>query len=331
MKIVTPRRIGSLKKPPRLEMGGTISLISPSSPPIKADNIDRFRDHLERLGYQVQIGRYARRRHGFLAGSDSERAHDLNAALSSPTINAIFCIRGGYGLSRILPRIDFKALERNPKIIVGCSDVTALLCATAIYAKVRTFHGPMSSVLMEPECPSFTWDCLLRTMSGADSATGSMVAGYPDKGSTILSIRKGRTTAPLIGGNLAVLCSLIGTTYFPSLRDRILFFEDIGETPFRIDRYLTHLLSLGLLDSVAGFALGLFKDCAYRPPKPGEPIEYRQDLKDVITERLKPLGKPILLGLPFGHLPCNATLPLGALATLDATRGDLIIEEQSVA
>jgi muramoyltetrapeptide carboxypeptidase len=129
---------------------------------------------------------------------------------------------------------------------------------------------------------------------------------------------------------LAVLCSLIGTPFFPSLANKILFFEDIGETPFRIDRNLTHLLSLGLLNSVAGFALGLFKDCAYRPPKPGETIEYRQDLKDVITERLRPLGKPIVMGLPFGHVPFNATVPLGALATLDGTKGDLIIEESSV-
>jgi muramoyltetrapeptide carboxypeptidase len=221
-------------------------------------------------------------------------------------------------------------LKRTPKIIVGCSDVTALLCAAAVKAQTRTFHGPMPSALMEPECPSYTWDCLLQTLSGAASATGSILAGYPDTSFTIQSIRKGRVTAPLIGGNLSVLCSLIGTPYFPSLKNRILFFEDIGETPFRIDRNLTQLLSLGLLDSVAGFALGLFKDCAYRPPQPGEPLEYRQDLRDVITERLKPLGRPILLGLPFGHLPFNATLPLGALATLDATRGDLIIEEQSV-
>jgi muramoyltetrapeptide carboxypeptidase len=292
--------------------------------------VDQAWERFEKLGYKVQVGRNARHRHGFLAGTDTERAKDLNAAFSSRSIRAIFCIRGGYGLGRILDRIDFGALARNPKIIVGCSDITALLCGAAIFAKVRTFHGPMPSSLVESECPEFTWNSLIQTLSGAPASQGSILSGYPDARSTVFPIRKGKVTAPLIGGNLAVLCSLIGTPFFPSLAGKISFFEDIGETPFRIDRNLTHLLSLGLLDSVAGFALGLFKDCAYRPPKAGDPLEYRQDLRDVITERLRPLGKPIIMGLPFGHLPLNATLPIGALATLDATKGDLLIEDSSV-
>jgi muramoyltetrapeptide carboxypeptidase len=278
----------------------------------------------------VQIGRNAGKRHGFLAGSDAQRAADLNTALRSRSTRAILCIRGGYGLSRILDRIDFGALARNPKIIVGCSDITALLCGAAVFSKSRSFHGPMPSALTDPECPEFTWRRLLDTLSGAPASQGSLLSEYPDKSATVIPIRKGKVTAPLIGGNLAVLCSLIGTPFFPSLTGKILFFEDIGETPFRIDRNLTHLLSLGLLDSVAGFALGLFKDCAYRPPKPGDRIEYRQDLRDVIIERLRPLGKPIVMGLPFGHLPYNATVPLGALATLDGNKGDLILEELSV-
>jgi muramoyltetrapeptide carboxypeptidase len=330
MKLAAPRRLGSLRKPPRLECGDTLALIAPSSPPLLPAVIDEAKEHFERLGYKVQVGQHARQRHGFLAGSDSDRAKDLNAAISSRSIRAILCIRGGYGLGRILGRIDFGKLACNPKIIVGCSDVTALLCGAAIFGKTRAFHGPMPSSLVDPECPEFTWNSFLGTLSGAPTSQGSLVSGHSDARSTVISIRRGRVTAPLIGGNLAVLCSLIGTPFFPSLANKILFFEDIGETPFRIDRNLTHLLSLGLLNSVAGFALGLFKDCAYRPPKPGETIEYRQDLKDVITERLRPLGKPIVMGLPFGHVPFNATVPLGALATLDGTKGDLIIEESSV-
>ncbi len=330
MKIVAPRRIASLRKPPRLRQGDIITLVAPSSPPLNPAVIEQTQQRFKQFGYEVRIGRNARARRGFLAGSDSQRIMDLNAALRSRSTRAILCIRGGYGLGRILNRIDFDALGRNPKIIVGCSDITALLCGIAICSKTRSFHGPMPSALIEPECPDFTWKSLLDTLSGGPGCLGSILSDYPDATSSVTSLRKGRVTAPLVGGNLAVLCSLIGTPFFPSLKDKILFFEDIGETPFRIDRNLTHLISLGLLDSVAGFALGLFKDCAYRPPKAGEPIEYRQDLRDVITERLRPLGKPIVMGLPFGHLPHNATLPVGALATLDGNRGDLILEETSV-
>jgi muramoyltetrapeptide carboxypeptidase len=330
MKIVGPRRITSLRKPPRLVSGDTITLVAPSSPPLDLTVIERTIHRFEKLGYKVQIGRNARNRHGFLAGSDAQRATDLNAALRSRATRAIMCIRGGYGLGRILDRVDFEALARNPKIIVGCSDITALLCGVAVLSKSRSFHGPMPSALTDPECPDFTWKSLLDTLSGAPTSQGSVLSGYPETNSTVTCIRRGKVTAPLIGGNLAVMCSLIGTPFFPSLAGKILFFEDIGETPFRIDRNLTHLRSLGLLDSVAGFALGLFKDCAYKPFKPGDRIEYRQDLRDVISERLRPLGKPIVMGLPFGHLPYNATLPLGALATLDGNKGDLILEETSV-
>lgn len=330
MKIVSPRRITSLRKPARLVDGDTITLVAPSSPPLDPTVVERVTRRFEDLGYKVRIGRNARCRHGFLAGSDAQRTADLNAAIRSLTTRAIICIRGGYGLGRILDQIDFGALAQNPKIIVGCSDVTALLCGAAVLSKSRSFHGPMPSALADPECPDFTWKRLLDTLSGAPASEGSILLEYPDAHSTVTSIRRGRVTAPLVGGNLAVLCSLIGTPFFPSLAGKILFFEDIGETPFRIDRNLTHLLTLGLLDSVAGFALGLFKDCAYRPPKPGDRIEYRQDLRDVITERLRPLGKPIVMGLPFGHLPYNTTLPLGALATLDGNKGDLILEETSV-
>jgi muramoyltetrapeptide carboxypeptidase len=330
MKIVSPRRITSLRKPKRLVDGDTVTLVAPASPPLDPTVVEQAQQRFEKLGYRVQIGRYARNRHGFLAGSDTQRAADLNSAIRSRATRAIVCIRGGYGLGRILERIDFEALARTPKIIVGCSDVTALLCGAAAFSKCRSFHGPMASALTDPLCPDFTWNSLIHTLSGSPTYQGSILSGYPDANSTVISLRRGKVTAPLIGGNLAVLCSLIGTPFFPSLKRKILFFEDIGETPFRIDRNLTHLLSLGLLDSVAGFALGLFNDCAYRPPKPGDRMEYRQDLQDVITERLRPLGKPIVMGLPFGHLPYNATLPLGALATLDGNKGDLALEEISV-
>jgi muramoyltetrapeptide carboxypeptidase len=221
-------------------------------------------------------------------------------------------------------------MKDSPKILLGCSDITTLHCLNLLNGGTISFHGPMPQSLVEPECPDFTWQKLLSALRGDGSALGSLSEGYPHASETVQSLRKGRVTARLVGGNLTVMGSLIGTPYFPSLDGNIFFFEDIGETPFRIDRCLTQMLNVGLLQSAAGFALGLFKDCEYRPSKPGEPVEYRQSLKDVIIDRLAPLGKPIVMGLPFGHVPFNATIPVGGLATLDGGKGTLMIEELGV-
>jgi len=285
---------------------------------------------LQGEGFDPQVARHATKRHGFLAGTDRERLTDFNQALRSKRIRAIICIRGGYGTGRIINRIDFAALRMSPKILIGCSDITALLSGALRYAKIVSFHGPMPQSLVEPECPLFTKKHMLDALTGSDQALGSINRDYPEAATTIDVIRTGKVTAKLVGGNLAVLTSLVGTPFFPDLSESVLFLEDIGETPFRIDRYLTQLLNVGALEKVAGFALGLFKDCDYRPPKPGDRIEYRQSLRDVIIDRLAPLGRPIVMGLPFGHMPYNATLGVGSLVTLDARRGDLVIEESGV-
>ena len=313
-------------KPRRLEPGDTIALVAPASPPLSPDVIDRAAQLFSERGFKVHIGASARQQHGFLAGSDRERQKDLNRAIVSKAVRAIVNIRGGYGCGRILDGVNFKALTKDPKIIVGCSDITALHCAVAIEAGVVTFHGPMPQSLVDPACPEFTWNHLLATLTQAEGVQGPIAYGYIERNSTVVCIRKGRATGRLIGGNLSVLCSLIGTRYLPSLRGAILFFEDVAEAPYRIDRMLTQLLSIGALHQVAGFALGLFKDCEYPPS-----TTYRQSLAEVVHERLGPLGKPILMGLPFGHVPFNATIPVGIKASLDATRGELFIEEKALA
>jgi len=314
-----------MTKPRRLSPGDTIALIAPASPPLSPDVIDRAAEMFIQRGFKVHIGSAARKQLGFIAGTDRERLADLNRALRTKSVRAVVSIRGGYGCGRIVERVDFAPLLKDPKIILGCSDITVLHCAAALEAGIVTFHGPMPNSLVEPDCPEFTWTRMLNVLCGKQEALVPLASTYPERDRTITCIRKGRATGRLIGGNLAVLSSLIGTPYFPSLKNAIFFFEDIGETPFRVDRTLTHLLNIGALQQVAGFALGLFKDCEYRPA-PG----YRQSLAEVIHERLAPLGKPILMGLPFGHLPFNATIPIGITATLDATRGDLVFEESAV-
>ncbi len=336
--MATPRRRLSPKRrketrlvrPPALRLGDTIALVAPASPPLHPDVTEQAVIALTSRGFKVLVSAAAQKRLGFIAGSDKNRLSDFNRALRSKSVKAIFCLRGGYGSARIVSEIDFAAMKRAPKILVGCSDITTLHCAALQKASIISFHGPMLQSLVDKECPDFTWDSLLSTIQGAPESLGSICRAYPLR-SEIYSLYKGRVTAPLIGGNLAVLCSLLGTPYFPDLAGKILFVEDIGEMPFRIARCLTQLTLAGVLDKVSGFAIGLFKDCEYRPPKPGDFIEYKQSLRDVFVDRLKPFGKPIVVGLPFGHLPHNATLPVGSLATLDGNNADLSIEEFGVA
>ncbi len=274
----------------------------------------------------MEFGTHARDTCGFLAGDDRSRLSDFNRGVRSKSVRAILCMRGGYGSGRILPDIDFAALNRNPKIIVGCSDLTTILCGATSQSRIVSFHGPTVQSLMDHTCPEYTFRSLLQRLSGNASSTGSILQGYPNAKQTIDCIHRGRTTGRLLGGNLSILLSIVGTRFLPSFDGAIVCLEDVNEPPFRIDRALTQLLNLGLLQSARGFALGIFEGCAYRSKE----ATRRQSLRDTIIDRLKPLKKPIVLGLPFGHVPYNSTLPFGALATLDAHRGDLIIEESGV-
>jgi muramoyltetrapeptide carboxypeptidase len=241
-------------------------------------------------------------------------------------VRGILCVRGGYGTARLLPLLDYRLIQDNAKVFVGYSDITSLHCAFLTRSNLISFHGPMlNSDLANPDMPDFTLQGLLRTLA-SPAAPGGIRQGY--RGRTVRILRRGRVRGQLIGGNLSLLCTTLGTPWQPPFRGRILFLEDVGEQPFRFDRMLTHLLNCGLLRQVAGVAVGLNADCEDARTKRSR--EYRQTLEDVLKERLLPLGVPVVTGLPFGHVPHNATLPVGARGTLDAERGDLLIEEPVV-
>jgi muramoyltetrapeptide carboxypeptidase len=314
-------------KPPRLNPGDTIGVIAPASASPDPDNIDRALAALTQLGFRTRPGTYLRRRHGFLAGSDRERASDLMRAFTDPRVNAIICLRGGYGAARLLPKLDFEIIRSHPKVFVGYSDITSLHCAFLAKAGLISFHGPMmNSDFARAEIPEFTLDRCLKTLM-QPLAPGSISHGYHRKSVQVL--RRGKTAGRLVGGNLSILCATIGTPYQPPFRGNILFLEDLNEEPYRYDRMLTHLLNAGLLQQVAGIAIGINRDC--HDPKASQRREYRQSLEDVLRDRLLPLKLPVVCGLPFGHVPLNATLPVGARAILDGYRGDLIIAEPAVA
>ena len=313
-------------KPPRLEPGDAIAVIAPASAPPDPATIDSSVCTLEHLGYKPRLAPNVRRRWGFLAGSDRERADDLMRMFADTQVKAVLCVRGGYGTARLLPLLDFNVIRSNPKIFVGYSDITSLHCAFLLKAGLISFHGPMlNSDLVKPNLPAPTLRSLIRTLSER-RAPGSICQGFSRHSVRVLS--PGIASGRLLGGNLTILCAALGTPYLPSFQGKILFFEDVDEVPYRFDRLLTQLLNAGLLQQAAGIAIGMNARC--RDPKARKSTEYRQTLEEVFAERLLPLGIPVVLGLPFGHTRLNATLPIGCRATLDAYKGDLIITEPSV-
>jgi muramoyltetrapeptide carboxypeptidase len=315
-----------LNLPQRLFPGDTLALVAPASAPPDPKSIDRSVAVLEKLGFKVKLASHVRKRRGYLAGNDRERAADLMKSFADRRVKAIVCVRGGYGTARLLPRLDYRLIRANPKIFVGYSDITSLHCAFLTQSNLVTFHGPMlNSDFIQRRFPDFTLDSFLRTLTCAEPP-GSICAGYTNK--TVSILRGGIARGPLLGGNLSLLCTALGTPYLPPLKGSILFLEDVDEAPYRFDRMLTHLLNAGALQQIAGIAIGLNANC--EDPKAKKTKEYRQTLEEVLRERLLPLKVPIVSGLPFGHVPHNATLPVGVNAVLDARRGDLRIEAPAV-
>jgi muramoyltetrapeptide carboxypeptidase len=336
-------------KPNRLNYGDTIGIVAPASAPPDPKSIDRSLVVLHRLGFKTRLARHARKRWGFLAGNDRERAADLMQMFADRKVQAIVCVRGGYGSARLSPLLDYEVIRRHPKIFIGYSDITSLHCALLNEAGLISFHGPMlNSDFVQENFPDFTLQSFLRTVMEPVPAGsvwgkaenrkqktesrkqkaefGVRPPAHLRRGVSIL--RPGRASGRLIGGNITLLCATLGTPWQPSFKNKILFLEDLKEEPYRYDRSLTHLLNAGLLQQVAGIAIGVNKDCT--DPKAKKAKEYRQTLEDVFRDRLLPLKVPIVMGLPFGHIPYNATLPIGVRATLDAQKGDLVIEEAAV-
>lgn len=288
--------------------------------------MDRSLRALERAGWRVKAGRHLRRRQGFLAGTDRERAGDLMRAFRDPAVQAICCLRGGYGTARLLPLLDYDVIRAHPKILVGYSDITALHCALRLRSNLVTFHGPMlASELNQEDYPEFSRHSWERALTTA-GPLGGISEGCP--ASAVAVVRRGRAEGELIGGNLSVLCTLLGTPWQPDFRGRILFLEDVGEAPYRIDRMLTHLQNAGVLGQVAGVAVGVCQNCADARGKTAG--EFRQTLEHVLQERLRPLKVPVVIGLPFGHVPLHATLPVGVRACLDGNRGELFLTGTAV-
>lgn len=318
-----PSKNGTL--PPVLKPGQRVALVAPAGPLLDHDDLTRGEELCRALGFEPVLGANAGRRYGYLAGTDDERVADLNAALADPRVDAVWCLRGGYGLTRILDRVDFGALERRPKAVIGFSDVTALLLALHRETGVATFHGPMARAPLTP----FSRDHFARVLTAVKPAGRlGRVAPPADvlvpRQGRIVGLVPGAAEGRLIGGNLTLLQCLIGTRYFPDLDGAILFLEDVHEDLYAIDRMLAHLRMTGALGKVAGVLIGQFTEMK-RSTEDGA-----LGFDEVLATHLAPLRIPVAYGFPIGHVDDQWTLPVGIRARVDAGTGEVELLEPSV-
>lgn len=307
--------VDSRIKPRRLRQGDRVGIISPASPPEDPVAVARGLEQLRRWGLQPYLAPHALRREGYLAGNDEQRLADIHAMFLDPEVKAIWCLRGGYGSLRLLPGLDLGVIRQNPKLFIGYSDITALHLVLVQGAGLVTLHGPMVATELSAGLDRFSARSLLRHLFSGQPAG---LLANPPGGPRVVTINPGVATGELLGGNLSLVASTAGTPYQPRTRGSLLFLEEVGEEPYRVDRLLTQLLLAGMLDGVAGI---LFGDTA-GPQSAGS-----GNLVEVLRDRLGNLPFPCCYGLALGHGLPQATLPLGVQAVLDADRGTLNLVE----
>jgi muramoyltetrapeptide carboxypeptidase len=271
-------------------------------------DLARAIENVRSFGWEPVVGEHALAREGYFAGWDDVRAADLNSALRDDSIDAVWCLRGGYGAMRILESIDYAAAARRPKPIIGYSDITALHSAFALRTGMVTYHGPTARAVLSP---------FSRRSLGCALVHGGDSCGTAEDARVL---RGGRAQGALAGGNVALLSALTGTSFAPRLRDAILVLEDIDEPVYRIDRMMRQLLLAGLLDGVRGIVFGTCTNC------PEAADDGARRLDDVVGEIAALLGVPTIIGAPIGHVDDQWTLPLGAPASFDADRRTLVVQ-----
>ena len=295
---MTTNLLGSIKP---LAAGSRVALVAPSGVLRDKSHVQRAADNVRSLGFTPVIGAHVDSLHGYLAGRDDERLDDLNQAIRDESIDAIWCVRGGYGAMRLLHDIDYSALRENPRPVIGFSDITALHAAIRRECDIVTFHGPTARGTLSV----FSKDSLLRALVVGEDSCGVASAGRV--------LRAGRARGRLAGGNLALVAALQATPYSVDFDGAILIIEDVDEPVYRVDRMLRQLLLSGDLQKCAGIVAGDF-----RPPASEEGSDNRT-IDEVLAEAADAAGIPCLAGTPFGHIADQWTIPIGAMAELDTS------------
>lgn len=303
-------------KPSPLKKGDKIAFIAPSSP-IMESRIKPSIKAMEALGLKVVLGESCKSKHGYLSGTDEIRAKDLNEMFKDNEIKGVFAIRGGYGASRILHMLDYTIIKNNPKVFVGYSDVTILHIVLNQKCNLITYHGPMPSTELYKSLDSFTKGYFI------DSLFTSKPIGILNNPEHTQSetLYGGDVTGPIIGGNLSLICSSLGTEYEINTKDKIIFLEEVEEEPYRIDRMLLQLKQAGKFKDAAGIVFGAFTNCNAKDPLKSLTI------KEILDELILPEKKPTIYNLSCGHCLPTITFPLGAMANLNADKQQLNILE----
>ncbi|MDK2971282.1 MAG: muramoyltetrapeptide carboxypeptidase [Candidatus Sumerlaeota bacterium] len=306
--------------PAPLQPGDRVALVSPSGPVPEPIVVDQCREVLEKMGYSVWVGPSAHKFTDYLAGWDEERAADLNQAFRDREIRAVFCTRGGYGAGRLLRMLDYEAMRRNPKIFAGFSDLTAVHAALAKQCNLATFHSTTLAAAFvyesDPLTPEAREVYMKQIVSTEPVGSIREAMNWTDP----IVYHGGKAEGTLVGGNLSVFGANVGTPYLPDPEGKILFLEDVGEEPYRLDRYVNQLDMSGYLGRVRGVILGQFTDAEPSNPK-------REKIDVVMPRLLAHLKVPVLANFPAGHVGRNAGLPLGCRVVLDADGGDVVLEE----
>lgn len=317
----------ALIKPRKLKPGDTVGLITPATPTSDPDKIALAIRTAKYFGLNVKVGKHVGRRSGYFGSPVSERLDDLHAMFRDPEVRGVFAMRGGYGAMHLLDVVDYDLIRRNPKILLGYSDITALHLAFQKKARLVTLHGPT----MLSDFSGYTVEHLKRALF--DSRPLGKLTNPPEPhelrpSHALRAVVPGRASGPLVGGNLTLISTLMGTPYEVETRGKIFLIEDVGEEPYRIDRYLTQMKLAGKFDGCAGVVFGECVECAPRDYKPSLGSNF--SLGEVVDAHLGGLKVPVLAGLTFGHTTDQLTLPLGVNATLDADAGTLTVAESAL-
>ena len=307
-------------KPPRLRPGDTVGLIAPASPDSEPLHLEAVQNTIRGMGLVPKFGQHAADTFGYLAGTDKDRAADIHAMFADRTVRAIFTLRGGWGSARLLPLLDWSLIRANPKLLVGFSDVTALHLAFAERAGFATIHAPNAANRWDVT----SWNSFWRLAFSGETPLLGGVAG--DDTARITTIRPGEASGRLLGGNLTVLSTLMGTPWLPDFDGAILFLEDVGEAEYRIDRMLNQLALAGVLGIVAGVIFGRCSRCTI-----GLPDYAGFTVPQILDQYLAPLGVPVFADANIGHIRDQLSLPVGARVRMDADAGTIQLLEPIVA
>lgn len=305
----------------KLKFGDTLGFIGPSGAVRTEGAIERAVEETKRMGFKVKLGESAGQKYGYLSGTDEVRARDINVMFADDEVDAIVCLRGGYGAMRILDKLDYDMIAKHPKIFMGFSDITALHIALLEKCGLATFHGPMAAANWAGKpLDDFSRESMYRALMNAEPA-GELAnpPEYPKQ-----TVNPGVAEGQLVGGNLMLIASSLGTPWEINTKGRIIFIEEIGERTYCVDRMLTQMRLAGKFDDCAGVVFGDFADC---------PIEYPEfglTLEEIIRDVVAPCGKPVFTGLRCGHCSPKLTLPLGVKCRMDADACTLTVLESAV-